>query len=80
MSARITGGTKVTFGDGDGDWAANNLHRGATVTIVSNLARRAARNYPDSDHLQQEWLRAVRVVRGTKRGWVLDRKVARDAR
>ena len=28
---------------------------------------------PDSTRLRVEWVRAVRVVRSTRRGWVLDR-------
>ena len=36
------------------------------------LLARAQRAHPDSDYLQREWLRAVRVVRSTSRGWVCD--------
>lgn len=36
------------------------------------LQRVAERLYPRNRALQAEWLRAVTVVRSTKRGWVLD--------
>lgn len=41
------------------------------------LTTHAERLYPQCPYLQREWLRAVRVVRGTRRGWVLDRTVQR---
>lgn len=41
-------------------------------TVDSALAARAARNYPDNTYLQAEYIRAVRVVRATKGGWVMD--------
>lgn len=41
------------------------------------LLARAQRNYPDSDYLQREWLRAVGVVRRTGRGWLLDKPLQR---
>lgn len=31
------------------------------------------RLYPGDMYLQAEWLRAVRVVRSTQNGWLLDR-------
>ena len=36
------------------------------------LAARAAEIYPNSEALQREWVRAVRLVRKTPRGWVCD--------
>ncbi len=39
------------------------------------LAARAARLYPDSPALQAAWLRAIGLVRGTTRGWLLDHPV-----
>jgi hypothetical protein len=44
------------------------------------LLARAQQNYPDSEYLQREWLRAVSVVRKTSQGWVADRLVPRVAR
>ncbi len=41
------------------------------------LLQRAQRLWPDSERNQREWLRAVRVVRSTSRGWLLDRPVQR---
>jgi len=41
------------------------------------LIARAVRNYPDSEYLQQAWLRAIEVVRATRRGWLLDNPIAR---
>ena len=38
----------------------------------------AARLYPDNAYLQDEWRRAVDVVRSTSRGWLLDRAVVRQ--
>lgn len=43
------------------------------------LAAQAARLWPDSADLQRRWLRAVAVVRSTRRGWLLDGKVTRTA-
>lgn len=34
---------------------------------------RAARLWPENPYLQLRWLRAVAMVRKTRRGWVLDR-------
>jgi len=36
------------------------------------LHERAALAFPDSEYLQTEWIRAVALVRQTKRGWVAD--------
>lgn len=41
------------------------------MTTLS-LQERAERLWPDSPALQAEWLRAVAVVRATKRGWRAD--------
>ena len=49
-------------------------------TPLSELVERATRLYPDSEYLQREWLRAVRVVRATTNGWQLDRPVPRVVR
>ncbi len=45
----------------------------------AGLEQIAARLYPDSTYLQAEWVRAVSVVRGTSRGWLLERPVAKDS-
>ncbi len=44
----------------------------APAERVDPLLARARRNYPDDEYLQREWMRAVALVRKTKRGWVLD--------
>jgi hypothetical protein len=36
------------------------------------MAARAARLWPDSEYNRNEWLRAVRLVRSTSKGWVAD--------
>jgi len=36
------------------------------------MAERAARLWPDSPRNQREWLRAVALVRKTRRGWLAD--------
>jgi hypothetical protein len=36
------------------------------------LEQIARQLYPDSAYLQQQWLRSVRLVRTTARGWCLD--------
>lgn len=41
------------------------------------LAERAARLYPHSTDLQRRWMRAVQIVRNTRRGWLLERPVRR---
>lgn len=43
------------------------------------LIERAQRLWPDSQELQRRWLQAVRQVRSTKAGWVLDRRAVRHA-
>ena len=43
------------------------------------FAVRAALNYPGSAFLQAAWMRAVIVVRATKRGWQLDHPIQRGA-
>lgn len=40
---------------------------------ATSLDARARRLYPDSDYLQQEWIRAVGVVRKTTYGWWIER-------
>ncbi len=47
---------------------------------ITALQQRAALAYPDNAYLQVEWLRAVRVVRASRRGWLLDGNVAKEAR
>lgn len=42
------------------------------------LQERAARLWPDSQPLQVEWLRAVALVRSTRRGWRLDNPLGRQ--
>lgn len=42
------------------------------------MEQRAERIYPRNPRLQQEWLRAVAVVRATTTGWVLDRPIAKS--
>jgi len=42
------------------------------------LMARAERAYPDNEFLQREWLRAVDVVRRSKRGWRLDNPLGRQ--
>jgi hypothetical protein len=36
------------------------------------LEQMARELYPDNTYLQQQWLRAVRLVRTTVRGWLID--------
>jgi hypothetical protein len=36
------------------------------------LQARARSLYPDDAYLQQQWLRGVRLVRTTARGWLLE--------
>ena len=50
-------------------------HANDTERAPNPLWPRAQRNYPQSEYLQREWLRAVRVVRGSSRGWLLDQAV-----
>jgi hypothetical protein len=42
------------------------------TTDDDQLERLARELYPDSTYLQQQWLRGVRLVRTTARGWCLD--------
>lgn len=46
---------------------------------VDPLLARAQRLWPDDDRNQREWLRAVRLVRTTSRGWLLDNPRSRSA-
>lgn len=39
------------------------------------MSIRAIRLFPESQFLQDEWRRAVGVVRKTSRGWLLDKPV-----
>ncbi len=55
------------------------LHAVGRRTPAANLAQRAELLWPDSEALQREWLRAVGVVRRTRRGWLMDRPVQRTA-
>lgn len=41
------------------------------------LAERAAALWPESIDIQRRWMRAVQVVRNTRRGWLLERPVRR---
>lgn len=45
------------------------------------LIDRAARLWPDdaphAEHNRREWQRAVELVRGTRRGWLIDARQAR---
>lgn len=43
----------------------------------TELIERAERNYPDNHYLQDEWCRAVEVVRSTTSGWIAERLVPR---
>lgn len=51
------------------------------IQPVANLSllRRAIRLWPDNKVMQREWLRAVALVRSTKRGWVADDPVRQAA-
>lgn len=59
-------------------WLANKpgarLHAREAADAI-----RAERLYPESPYLQAEWLRAIRVVRTTSRGWLLDQPQGRRA-
>jgi hypothetical protein len=60
--------------------AAATLPSGVRLLLPARpdpLLQRAQRLWPDSERNQREWLRAVRVVRSTSRGWLLDRPVQR---
>lgn len=54
---------------------ALHLVPGAAPRPADPLLARAQRLWPCSDYLQREWLRAVRQVRRTPRGWLLDQPV-----
>ncbi len=41
------------------------------------LLATAKRLWPDNEHNQREWLRAVSVVRCTRTGWPLEHRVER---
>lgn len=41
------------------------------------LVDAAARLWPHSESLRREWLRAVALVRGTRGGWLLERRQER---
>jgi hypothetical protein len=41
-------------------------------------ADRAAWLFPESEYLQREWRRAIQTVRGTSRGWLLDKPVTKQ--
>ena len=57
---------------------AKRLHRVAPVAANDDgMTERAARLWPDSEHNRREWLRAVALVRSTKRGWLIERRGAR---
>lgn len=58
---------------------ARHLRQLEAVPARDPLLARAQRNYPDSDYLQREWLRAVRLVRKTRCGWRLDNPLTREA-
>lgn len=47
----------------------------AEARLQDPMVQRAARLWPDSPTNQREWLRAVGVVRRTRRGWLLDQPV-----
>lgn len=49
------------------------------AAVPPQLAARSARLWPDSPYLQAEWLRAVKTVRATTRGWLLERPVRKEA-
>lgn len=44
----------------------------------AELVAMARRLWPDDRWLQAEWLRAVRRVRRTAEGWILERRLARE--
>ena len=45
------------------------------MRLVDTLQARAEAIYPGSLYLQAEWLRAVKLVRRTHGGWLLDNPV-----
>lgn len=46
-----------------------------TLSPAITLETRAEKLWPDNPRNQTEWIRAVGVVRSTKRGWDLDKPV-----
>ena len=46
---------------------------------IDPLVERAVRLWPDDPRNQREWLRAVSVVRASRNGWLLERRVRRCA-
>jgi hypothetical protein len=53
--------------------------RAPALRMVEPLAQRSVALYPASEYLQREWIRAVKVVRRTSGGWLLDKKAVRRA-
>lgn len=53
------------------------LRKSQAVPRHDALAQTAERLYPGNVYLQDEWRRAVAVVRSTRSGWLMDQKVAR---
>lgn len=58
---------------------ADHLRIVAQQHHADPLVMRAARLWPDNHDMQLRWLRAVAVVRKTRRGWLLDRPLTRCA-
>lgn len=58
-------------------WLASRPNAKAEARDAA-LSIAAERLYPGNAYLQEEWRRAVSVVRSTSRGWVIDRKVERQ--
>lgn len=60
---------------------SRRAHRADTPPIGTksraDLLAVAQRLWPDDRALQAIWLRAVRIVRRTSRGWLLERRVDR---
>lgn len=74
-------GNKLVF-----DTTKSGLENASLVAKQVALEARAERNYParsdfypdgvpHSDHNRREWIRAIAVVRSTKRGWRLDNPI-----
>ena len=55
----------------------STIHQFRPAETPEDLQARAERLYPRNAYLQAEWIRAVGVVRSTKGGWHLDRRVTR---
>lgn len=49
-----------------------NAVRPGVALADDALEAHAAALYPDDAYLQRQWLRGVRLVRTTARGWLLD--------